>query len=223
MTKRLLIVGHGRAGKDTALDYLAKITTLRNGGTTSLYLCEYVAKKLGLPTDVAYQRRHESDEMRTFWYNAGNELRQNGPTTLIRMALEHGEMTGGVRDYEEIFAAKREGIVDLIIWIDNNRVKVDPTVKFSEREADIIIPNHWSLEEFHERLARFARCAQLPMRDLIWTEGDHLTWGEFKQLAEQKGIENGDRIHYIDISHPDRDHRLPSIGKDEQLGVEVCN
>src|SRR5690349_7086886 len=145
-----MFVGHGRAGKDTACEYLAKLTTLRNAGTTSKYLCEYVAQKLGLPVDVAYARRHESDEMRTIWYNAGNELRQNGPTTLIRKALEHGEITGGVRDLAEIVAAREEGIIDIIVWVVNNRVKADPTVKFTERECDLVIPNHWGLEELYQ-------------------------------------------------------------------------
>lgn len=162
--KKVLFCGHGRAGKDTACEFLSQCTSLRNAGTTSKYLAEYVAAKLGLPVEEAYARRHESDEMRTFWYHAGNELRTQGPTTLIRRALEHGDITGGVRDYEEIVAARTEGLVDIIVWIDNNRVKKDPTVMFTERECDLVIPNHWSLEEFYERIERFARFANLPCR-----------------------------------------------------------
>lgn len=162
-----MFVGHGRAGKDTACEYLAKITGLVNAGTTSKYLAEYVAQKQGLPVEVAYARRHESDEMRTFWYNAGNELREQGPTTLIRTALKHGDITGGVRDYEEIVAARREGIVDIIVWVENNRVPKDPTVKFTERECDLVIQNNWSMEEFEERIRRFAKFAGLPQRESV--------------------------------------------------------
>jgi len=165
LPKTVLFCGHGRAGKDTACEYLAQITTLRNAGTTSKYLCEYVAQKLGLPVDVAYARRHESNEMRTFWYNAGNELRGRDPTTLIRQALEHGEITGGVRDYQEIVAARDEGIIDIIVWVENNRVPPDPTVKFTERECDLVIVNNWDLPEFYRRIERFARFAGLPMRE----------------------------------------------------------
>ena len=162
--KTVMFVGMGRAGKDTACEYLSQITTLRNAGTTSKYLCEYVAAKLGLPVEEAYARRHESDEMRTFWYHSGNELREQGPTTLIRRALEHGEITGGVRDYAEIVAARTEKLIDIIIWVDNNRVKTDPTVKFTPRECDLVIMNHWSLEEFYRRIDRFVDFSNLPRR-----------------------------------------------------------
>jgi len=160
-TKRILFVGHGGAGKDTACEHLAAVTGLRNAGTTSKYLAGYVARKLGLPVDVAYARRRESDEMRELWYRAGNELRANGPSTLVRMALEHGEITGGVRDLEEILAVRREGLVDIIVWVSSDRVRPDPTVKFTERECDLTIPNHWAIDEFHRRIERFAKFAGL--------------------------------------------------------------
>ena len=162
--KRLLFVGMGRAGKDTACEYLSEITLLRNAGTTSKYLCKYVADKLGLSEEEAYARRHKSNEMRTVWYNLGNELRANDPAVLLKEALKHGEITGGVRDHAEIVAARKEGLVDLIIWVANNRVPKDPTVKFGPEDCDIIIENHWGLEDFHARLLRFARFAGLALR-----------------------------------------------------------
>ena len=164
MTKKLLIVGAGRAGKDTVCSYLAQITHLKNAGTTSLYLADYVAQKLGISRDEAYARRHESNEMRMIWYHAGNELRENGPTTLIQKALQHGDITGGIRDKAEVLGAKRENLVDVIVWVANDRVAKDPTLMFDERECDVIIPNHWTLDELYLRLDRFARFAGLPMR-----------------------------------------------------------
>jgi hypothetical protein len=156
-----MFVGHGRAGKDTACEHLARVTGLRNAGTTSKYLAEYVAAKLGLPAAEAYARRHESDAMRTFWYEAGNELRQKGPTTLVRTALEHGPITGGVRDLAEVVAAREEGLVDIVVWVSNPRVPADPTVKFTSEQCDLVIENHWSLAEFHRRIERFAAFAGL--------------------------------------------------------------
>ena len=44
--KRLLIVGPARAGKDTACEYLARVTDLRFAGTTSRFLAKYVAAHL---------------------------------------------------------------------------------------------------------------------------------------------------------------------------------
>ena len=59
---RIMIVGHGRAGKDTACEYLAKVTELRFAGTTSLYLAKYVAARLGISEQEAYCTRHRTGD-----------------------------------------------------------------------------------------------------------------------------------------------------------------
>ena len=56
------------------------------------------------------------------------------------------------------------GIVDLIVWIANDRAPRGSTVTFGERDCDITVPNHWTLEEFRRRLLRLARFAGLPLR-----------------------------------------------------------
>ncbi len=154
--KRILIVGHGRAGKDVALDYLASITGLRNAGTTSLYLAKYVAKELGVSTEEAYATRHAD---RDIWYRVGRQIRENNPGILLREALANGEMTGGLRDAEECVVAR--DIVDLIVWIENDRVAADPTVMFGPEVADVIVENHGTMDEYRLRLRRLAMFAGL--------------------------------------------------------------
>lgn len=159
--KRILIVGNGRAGKDTACEYLAKVTQLRFAGTTSIYLAKYVAARLGVSDEEAYKTRHLN---RNFWHRVGNEIRRQDPGRLIRESLQNAEIVGGIRDLEEIAVCKREHLIDLIVWIENKRVPRDSTVTFSEKDCDIVIQNHWTLEDFSQRLLRFARFAGLPMR-----------------------------------------------------------
>lgn len=154
--KRILIVGHGRAGKDVALEYLASITGLRNAGTTSLYLAKYVATDLGVTPEVAYATRHAD---RDVWYRVGRQIRENNPGVLLREALLHGEMTGGLRDAEECVVAR--DIVDLIVWVENNRVAPDPTVMFGPEVADVVIENHGTMDEYRLRLRRLAAFAGL--------------------------------------------------------------
>lgn len=91
--KRLLLVGYGRAGKDAGLEYLSALTGLRNAGCTSKYLAKYVAQHLGVDELEAYRTRHDCREE---WYRIGNSLRTNDPGILLREALSHGELTGGV-------------------------------------------------------------------------------------------------------------------------------
>jgi hypothetical protein len=53
--KRILVVGNGGAGKDTACLHLAAVTRLRFVGTTSLFLASRVAARLGVSPEEAYR------------------------------------------------------------------------------------------------------------------------------------------------------------------------
>jgi hypothetical protein len=154
----IMLVGHGRCGKDVGGEYLARITGLRFAGTTSKYLLKYVAAELKQEEEYAYVNRHAN---RQTWYEVGNRLRRNDPGLLIREALEHGDITGGVRDRDEIVHARRTGIIDLIVWVNNNRVDVDPTLMFSSADCDYQVDNHGTLEEYYFRLYRLAKFANL--------------------------------------------------------------
>ena len=155
---RILFVGPGRCGKDTAGLYLERITPLTFAGTTSNYLCKYVAVKLGITEEEAYARRHED---RMLWYEEGNRIRKNDPLKLVNESLQVGEIVGGIRDIREIEACYYQRPVDLIVWIQNDRVPKDPTMTFGSEWADLIIPNNGSIEDFEGRLDRFARFAGL--------------------------------------------------------------
>jgi hypothetical protein len=150
---KVLVCGHGRAGKDTACEIICELTGWKFAGTTSKYLTKFVAAKLGLSDEEAYARRHESDETRMVWFHTGNELRKDDPSLLARMAFQNGDVSGGVRGKPEIEAIRQEGVADLIIWIDRD-VPVDPTMEFGREYADIVIENNGTVTELREKLRR---------------------------------------------------------------------
>jgi len=158
MTKKILLVGYGRAGKDEGLSYLAALTGLRNAGCTSAYLAKYVARNLGISESEAYKTRHQ---FRDHWYDIGNQLREDDPGILLREALANGPLTGGVRDLEEIVEARRCNLVDLIVWIENVRVPTDTTVKFGPEHCDVIVQNNGTMDEYQDKLRRLAAFAGL--------------------------------------------------------------
>ncbi len=160
--KRILVVGHGRAGKDTACEYLAGVTRLRFAGSTSVFLARHVAARLGVPEEEAYRSRHAN---RSLWHRVGNQVRRHDPGLLLRESLAHAEIAAGVRDLAEIEVCRREGLADLIVWVANDRVPRDATLTFGERDCDLTVPNHWGLDEFRGRLLRLARFAGLPLRE----------------------------------------------------------
>ncbi len=147
---KILFVGHGRCGKDTALEICERITTLRSAGTFSRYLTPFVAREMGVSEAQAYRERHQNREE---WMRIGTELRRNDPTVLARLAFANGDMSGGVRGRSEIEAIVRERLTDLIIWIDRD-VPTDPTMEFGHSWADVRISNTGSVDSFEYTLRR---------------------------------------------------------------------
>jgi len=150
---KLMLVGHGRAGKDEAGEWFARNTSLTFAGTTSKYLCKHVSRELGVPEDECYATRHENREL---WWRIGKKVREQDPGCLIRESLAHGDVIGGVRDLAEVIYARESRCVDLIIWIARDSAPTDPTVEFNSSHCDMIIENHWGLDVYHERLKRLA-------------------------------------------------------------------
>lgn len=155
MKPKILLVGSGRAGKDTFGPMLARAMKLTFAGTTSKYLSPYVAKKLGVSEEEAYNRRHESNEMRMLWYETGNEIREGDAGLLVKEAFKHGDITGGIRAVEEIQAVKEKGLADLVVWIERD-VPVDPTMTFGPGWADLIVTNNGTEAELNRKAERLA-------------------------------------------------------------------
>jgi hypothetical protein len=160
-TRRVMLVGHSGAGKDTACRFLAEFTHLRFAGTTSDYLAKYVAARLGVSVEQAYRTRHAN---RGVWHKVANELRRSDPALLVRESLEHADLTGGVRKAEEVEACRREGLIDLVVWVANDRARPGPTLTIGPEDCDVVVENHGSLGEFRRRLVEMARSHGLPMK-----------------------------------------------------------
>lgn len=147
---KILFVGPGRCGKDTALEICERLSILRSAGTFSRYLTPYVAREMGVSEDAAYAARHQNREE---WMRIGTELRRDDPTILARLAFANGDMSGGVRGRSEIIAITQQRLTDLIVWIDRD-VPIDPTMEFGHEWADVRIDNNGSVESFEYTLRR---------------------------------------------------------------------
>lgn len=148
---RIAISGPGRSGKDEAAEYL-KRHGFRYSESTSCVITREIARQTGLSFEECHAKRHEH---RGRWYHVGNQLREKDPAHLVREVLKTGNVVVGVRDGIEMRAAREKGLVDLVVWIDRD-VPPDPTLTYGTELADIIIPNHEGLPEFHARLDRLA-------------------------------------------------------------------
>jgi len=148
----IAILGMGRAGKDTAGEFLSARFGLAPCRSSSLNALPFVATMIGLPDDVAYRERHEHRE---FWINACNALRADDLTRLARWCLGACDLAVGLRGKGEFAAVMREGVCALSVWIENPRAPNDVTVEFTRGDCDVVVDNDTSLERFHDRLAKF--------------------------------------------------------------------
>lgn len=146
---KILFCGYGRAGKDEAAAYLAKITGLRYAGSFSWAALPYVAARMGLHPQVCWETRHQN---RKEWYDYCNDLRASDPALLARMVVAQGDIAAGLRAKVELDAVKAAKLFDRIVWIDRADNPVDPTVTFSPHDCSEMIANDGTLEEFHRSL-----------------------------------------------------------------------
>lgn len=151
--KKLLIVGHGRHGKDEAAMHLSKITPLRYAGSCSWAVLPLMAEYLNIHPQQAWETRHQ---MRELWKSHCDELRRFNPARLMARALQSGDIVTGCRQLVELEAAKSQKIVDYILWIERPGTPTDPTVDFGPEHADEILTNDGSLTHFHEKLRLWA-------------------------------------------------------------------
>lgn len=162
----LAILGMGRAGKDTAGEFLSNEFGLVPAYSSSLCALPMVAHMIGLPDEEAYAERHQH---RKFWIEACNQLRADDLTRLARWCLGKCDTAIGLRGKTEFAACVRERMFDLSVWVDNNRVENDITVEFSRADCDVVIDNHTSLERYHAKLLRFGRTVyrRIPKSELL--------------------------------------------------------
>jgi hypothetical protein len=161
---KLAICGPGRAGKDTAAEFLATISPLRYTAGTSYWARHLVfdwMQRDGFPqyadAHACWLDRHNH---RQLWAEIIGQYNANDPVKLYRDCLADQDLLTGIRWRHEQSACKGAGLCDLWIWIDRPGCD-DPTCQVRAEDCDITILNHGTLEEFHERLRRFASILRL--------------------------------------------------------------
>src|SRR5215471_11508752 len=104
------VLGMGRAGKDTAAEYLcARVPGMVYAGSSSNRLCRFVAHMVGLSEEQAFAERHGH---RDFWIAAGHAIRGHDLTLLARITLGWGDLAVGLRGRQELHGCVRDGIID---------------------------------------------------------------------------------------------------------------
>lgn len=156
---KLLILGHGRHGKDTVAEYWGKTFGLTfessSRAACNIFIYNLLRDKYNYTSaDECYDDRYSH---RAEWYDLIVEFNKLDRSRLAKEILRTKSCYVGMRDSEEFQACKDNGLFDLIIWVDaSNRLPEEPSDSFniSRMGADIIIDNNGSLDSLYNRIHR---------------------------------------------------------------------
>lgn len=161
---KLMVVGHGRHGKDTVAQILADELGLTF--CSSSYFCAkafiYDALKnvFGYRSIAeCYEDRNRNQRMRDLWHTLIGAYNKDDPARLSREILSEYDIYVGIRSDEEFATAEEEGLFDLSIWVDASR-RLDPegesSFEINRADCDIVIDNNESEDDLVRRVTRLA-------------------------------------------------------------------
>ena len=157
--KRILIIGHGRHGKDTVAEFLNEWYgyTFESSSMAAAKIFIYDELK----TKYGYQSFEECYEdrsnRRAEWHDLICEYNREDKARLAKKILIASDMYVGMRSDEECEECLRQGLFDLVIGVFDPRKPLEPKDSFNINiwdRSDIIIPNNQGLEELRNRIVK---------------------------------------------------------------------
>lgn len=160
--ERLVVMGHGRHGKDTVCELLRD-----RYGFKFVSSSEFVAEEAVFPVlrerygyatlEECYADRHNH---RSEWYDLISEYNEFDAARLGRKLFEQYDIYCGIRNRRELNAIKREKLCDCVIWVDaSRRLPVeDPTsISVGPDQSEYILDNNGTLEDLEVEVDALVR------------------------------------------------------------------
>jgi dephospho-CoA kinase len=159
---KLLIIGHMRHGKDTLAEIFNEHFGLRFKSSSlaaaEIFIYDELKDKYGYtsPEECFEDRVNHRPE----WYEMICSYNEQDRAKLAKGILKSADCYVGMRDRGEILECIRQGLFDLIIWVDaSKRLPLESPDSFNIDSscADIIIENNGTYEEFVEKAIRLGK------------------------------------------------------------------
>lgn len=152
MKKKLLVIGHGRHGKDTVCEILRDKYGYSFESSSQfcsrLFIYDMLKDKYGYETEEqCYADRHNH---RQEWYEAICDYNVPDAATLGRAMFAEYDIYCGLRNKREFFAMQNTGVFDYAIWVDRSDHLPPESKKSMSLEhwmADFTIDNNGSLAD----------------------------------------------------------------------------
>lgn len=161
MLPKLLVVGHGRHGKDTVCELLEQYGyTFQSSSKfcSELFIYNDLKHQYGYDDEEAcYADRHNH---RTEWYNMIHNYCKDDLARLGRNLFAEHDIYCGLRNKREFFAMQNEEIFDYAIWVDrtDHLPAEDPnSMSIEQWMCDYTIDNNGSLERLKSNVSTLIR------------------------------------------------------------------
>lgn len=156
---KLLVIGHGRHGKDTVSEILRDFYNLSFESSSRFCSKSFIFGRLkhvhGYKTEEdCYNNRHNYREL---WYNMICEYNLEDPAKLGREIFASHDIYCGLRNKKEFHAMKNTGVFDYAIWVDRSDHLPDEDKKSMSLEpwmADYVIDNNGTLDDLKKNTIR---------------------------------------------------------------------
>lgn len=154
---KLIIIGDGRAGKDTAAELLLKNFGLKFTSSSlaaaRIFIYDILKEKYNYKDfEECYTDRHAK---RDEWFNLITEYNKDNASRLAEQIFEDNDVYVGMRSEREILKCKSDGLTDLVLGIYNPRVPKEPITSNQIdvfKHSDFVIVNDTTLENFEKKI-----------------------------------------------------------------------
>ena len=159
---KLLIIGNMRHGKDTLAELLndefGYTFESSSQSAANIFLYDELKDKYDYktPEECFEDRVNHREE----WYLAICDYNKDDRARLAKGILERSDCYVGMRDRDEIEECLKQGIFDLVIWVDaSDRLPNEDASSFNIDKscADVIIENNGTFEEFKAKVLRLGK------------------------------------------------------------------
>jgi hypothetical protein len=154
MKLKLLVIGHGRHGKDTVCEIL------RDRYGYSFESSSQFCSRLFIYNDLKEKYNYDNEEQcyadrhnhRAEWYDAICNYNVPDASRLGREIFKQHDIYCGLRNKKEFHAMKNTGVFDYAVWVDRSDhlpEEAKTSMSLEQWMADFTIDNNGSLEELH--------------------------------------------------------------------------
>ena len=151
---KLLVIGHGRHGKDTVCEILQKNYNLSFESSSKfcsqLFIYDQLKDKYGYANEEeCYADRHNH---RAEWYDAICDYNKGDGARLGREIFKAHDIYCGLRNKREYFAMKNTGVFDYAIWVDRSDhlpEESKDSMSLEQWMADYTIDNNGTLNDLY--------------------------------------------------------------------------